>query len=99
MVLDEQVQYLDVQSLIHLGEWLARRFASCRTKREEANKWLTQSAVAVEVLRVEWAAQIASQTRPLPRAYTICSFTSIADQGVQDGLAMRARKLSRLSLR
>ena len=64
MVLDEQVKYLDAQSLVHLGEWLTRRRDNCRTKREEAEKWLQQSGIDEAVLRAEWAAQVVAQTRP-----------------------------------
>ena len=67
MVLDEQVKHLDSQSLTNLGAWLARRRKNCRIKRAEAEQWLRESGVDEVVLRAQWAAQVVSQTRPLPR--------------------------------
>ena len=71
MVLDEQVQYLDNRAMLRMGEWFARRSSACRVKRDKATAELADCGVSVEVLREEWAAQIVSQTKPLPRKFAL----------------------------
>lgn len=62
-----QIEYADKMSLGRLGAWLVRRTHHCETKLREALADLKACDVAEEVLRAQWANQIAVQTKPLQR--------------------------------
>ncbi|TFK60081.1 hypothetical protein BDN72DRAFT_550118, partial [Pluteus cervinus] len=66
-VLDAQVQHLDHTSLKRLGHWLARRTQHCQKKRLAAEKALVECGQPETLLREQWAMQVHTQTRPLPR--------------------------------
>ncbi|KAF8207995.1 hypothetical protein K438DRAFT_1754740 [Mycena galopus ATCC 62051] len=57
--LDAQMEQAEEASLLRLGEWI--------TKRAEAKKELVKADKSTEMLREQWEAQVAAQTRPLPR--------------------------------
>ncbi|KAJ7067771.1 hypothetical protein B0H15DRAFT_793738 [Mycena belliarum] len=65
--IDMQIEYADKMSLGRLGAWLVRRTHHCETKLREALADLKACDVAEEVLRAQWANQIAVQTKPLQR--------------------------------
>ena len=65
--LDTQIQHLDQKSLQGLGHWLYRRWHHCQSKKREAEAELERCEVHQDVLRAEWAAQLAEQTKPAPR--------------------------------
>ncbi|KAH7902838.1 hypothetical protein BJ138DRAFT_1121031 [Hygrophoropsis aurantiaca] len=66
-VLDVQVHQLDAKSLAAFGQWLSRKWIQCQAKKGAALDKLATLGVSDDLLREEWAAQIAYQTKPLPR--------------------------------
>ncbi|KAG6913379.1 hypothetical protein DXG01_007271 [Tephrocybe rancida] len=64
--LDRQVHQFDKDSMAKLGQWLLRRLCHCQNKRHAAEAILLDCGQSDEVLRQEWAAQVAAQTKPLP---------------------------------
>ncbi|KAJ7717766.1 hypothetical protein B0H14DRAFT_3521899 [Mycena olivaceomarginata] len=65
--LDSQIEQADKASLLHLGEWIARRYKHSLGKRAEATKALCECGKSKDVLRDQWNLQVAAQTKPLPR--------------------------------
>ncbi|EIW84546.1 hypothetical protein CONPUDRAFT_51057, partial [Coniophora puteana RWD-64-598 SS2] len=66
-VLDLQVDYLDIRLLEGYGLWLQRRWKSTQQRRVEASNGLKRLSFTDAELRAQWGAQVAAQTRPLPR--------------------------------
>lgn len=66
-VLDAQVRHLDVKSLDSSGQWLARKWMLCQNKKKTALEGLRELGTDEDVLREEWAAQVAHQTKPIAR--------------------------------
>lgn len=62
------MEHAEEASLLRLGEWINRRYRHCIQKRAEAKKELAKAGKSTEMLREQWEAQVAAQTRPLPRA-------------------------------
>ncbi|KAG1888481.1 uncharacterized protein F5891DRAFT_987773 [Suillus fuscotomentosus] len=60
-----QVRHLDLKSFEASGQWLARKWMLCQKKKQVALKGLTEVGIEEEILREEWAAQVAHQTKPL----------------------------------
>ncbi|KAJ2936436.1 hypothetical protein H1R20_g659, partial [Candolleomyces eurysporus] len=75
--LDLQVDFLRTQSLLQMGKWLARKSISCQEKEAIATAALNESPYTVDALQEHWAAQVCSQTQPLPRASTTLAKSSI----------------------
>lgn len=50
-----------------LGQWLLRRSQHCQSKRRAATAALQSAGQPVDILRLQWAEQVKSQTQPLPR--------------------------------
>jgi hypothetical protein len=65
-VLDNQIRYLDEKSFVGLGQWLSKKWALCQKKKAAAEEALGLLLVDEGVLREEWKAQVAHQTKPLP---------------------------------
>ncbi|KAJ6558869.1 hypothetical protein DFH09DRAFT_1485992 [Mycena vulgaris] len=65
--LDAQMEHAEEASLLRLGEWINRRYRHCVQKRAEAKKELAKAGKSTEMLREQWDAQVAAQTRPPPR--------------------------------
>ncbi|KAG1838530.1 hypothetical protein DFJ58DRAFT_718722 [Suillus subalutaceus] len=65
-VLDVQIHHLDTQSIQGYGHWLHRRWIHCQTKKNAALDSLLNLDIDEDMLRAQWKAQIAHQTRPIP---------------------------------
>jgi len=61
-----QIQHAGFENLEKLGIWLLRRTRHCFEKRKAAEEALVICGVPIETLRLEWEAQVAAQTKPLP---------------------------------
>lgn len=68
--LDTRIEHLEQENLLRLGRWLQRKTQQCQARRLEAEEVLTGCGHSDETLRTQWAAQVAAQTKPLPRKYT-----------------------------
>ncbi|KAG1812684.1 hypothetical protein EV424DRAFT_1473565 [Suillus variegatus] len=66
-VLDVQIRHLDTKSIQGYGHWLHRRWVHCQMKKNAALDSLLDLDVDEDILRAQWKAQIAHQTRPIPR--------------------------------
>ncbi|KAJ7193672.1 hypothetical protein B0H12DRAFT_1207127 [Mycena haematopus] len=64
--LDSQIHHLQQASIRRLGAWLARRWAHCQEKRQEATEALEKCGQPISVLRREYKNQLEVQTKPLP---------------------------------
>ncbi|OAX32637.1 hypothetical protein K503DRAFT_794704 [Rhizopogon vinicolor AM-OR11-026] len=64
-VLDMQVRHLDLKSFEASGQWLAWKWMLCHKKKKVALEGLREVEVEEEILREEWAAHVAHQTKPL----------------------------------
>jgi hypothetical protein len=62
-----QVRHLDLKSFEALGQWLRRKWILCQRKKKVTLEGLGKVGVEEEILREEWAAQVAHQTKPLAR--------------------------------
>ncbi|KAF7371880.1 hypothetical protein MVEN_00045200 [Mycena venus] len=60
------MEHAEEASLLRLGEWINRRYRHCIQKRAEEKKELAKAGKSTEMLREQWEAQVAAQTRPLP---------------------------------
>ncbi|KAJ7434666.1 hypothetical protein FB451DRAFT_1344870 [Mycena latifolia] len=60
-MLDMQIEHADEGSLMRLGEWIRR------PKRSEAQSVLLKCGQPITLLRTQWALQVKTQTKPLPR--------------------------------
>ncbi|KAG1841751.1 hypothetical protein F4604DRAFT_1884868 [Suillus subluteus] len=65
-MLDTQIRYLGTRSLQGFGHWLHRCWIHCQMKKNAALDNLQDLDLDEDMLRVEWKAQIAHQTRPAP---------------------------------
>ncbi|KAJ7708199.1 hypothetical protein B0H17DRAFT_1156047 [Mycena rosella] len=65
--LDMQIEHADDASLTNLGEWIRRRHLHSMKKRTEATAALARCGKPVSLLREQWALQVKTQTKPLPR--------------------------------
>ncbi|EIN06862.1 hypothetical protein PUNSTDRAFT_72710 [Punctularia strigosozonata HHB-11173 SS5] len=66
-VLDAQVQHASRIQRRNLGNWLAKKYYACRVRMSDAKHGLEECAIALEILRNEFASQTKAQTRPLQR--------------------------------
>ncbi|KAG1847699.1 hypothetical protein F4604DRAFT_1687955 [Suillus subluteus] len=66
-VLDVQVRYLALKSFDASGQWLARKWMLCQKKKQAALDGLRDLRSDEDILREEWAAQVAHQTKPIAR--------------------------------
>ncbi|KAJ7773711.1 hypothetical protein DFH07DRAFT_952753 [Mycena maculata] len=62
-----QIEHTDKMSLGRLASWILRRTAHCEGKLKDAVAELQTCGVAEDVLRAQWADQVAVQTKPLAR--------------------------------
>ncbi|KAJ6534507.1 hypothetical protein DFH09DRAFT_1092099 [Mycena vulgaris] len=65
--IDIQIEHADKTSLRRLAGWLLRRTHHCEGKLRDALAELEACGVAEDVLREEWANQVAVQTKPVLR--------------------------------
>ncbi|KAG1883231.1 hypothetical protein F4604DRAFT_1879008 [Suillus subluteus] len=66
-VLDVQVRYLVLKSFDASGQWLVRKWMLCQKKKQAALDGLRDLRSDEDILREEWAAQVAHQTKPIAR--------------------------------
>lgn len=66
-ILDSQVQHLDSLSELGFGHWLSRKWVKCQERKQKALTDLRRCNIPEEVLRSEWKAQVAEQTKPIQR--------------------------------
>ncbi|KAI6157713.1 hypothetical protein BKA82DRAFT_4009978 [Pisolithus tinctorius] len=66
-VLDNQIRHFDKKSFTALGQWLNKKWSPCKSKKTMALGALHALHVDMQTLQEEWAAQVHSQTQPLPR--------------------------------
>ncbi|KAJ8583964.1 hypothetical protein M405DRAFT_916184 [Rhizopogon salebrosus TDB-379] len=66
-MLDTQIRHLDTRSLQGFGHWLHQCWIHCQIKKNAALVNLQDLDLDEDMLRAEWKAQIAHQTRPTPR--------------------------------
>lgn len=71
--LDTQVKHADEASLFKLAEWNHRRGLHSTAKRVEATEAFKDAGHSLELLRKQWADQVATQTKPLPRKSVLLS--------------------------
>ncbi|KIJ06706.1 hypothetical protein PAXINDRAFT_28170, partial [Paxillus involutus ATCC 200175] len=57
-VLDLQVRHLDAKSCLGYGNWLARRWSNCQSRKRQVISRLGSYGILEETLRSEWAAQV-----------------------------------------
>ncbi|KAF7965004.1 hypothetical protein HWV62_1146 [Athelia sp. TMB] len=65
--LDLHIQYLTDKAHTLSGAWLARRWASCQTRKANIAKSLHEMKRSIPFLREQWALQVTAQTQPMPR--------------------------------
>ncbi|KAI6142447.1 hypothetical protein BKA82DRAFT_4331470 [Pisolithus tinctorius] len=65
-VLDNQIRHFDKKSFTALGQWLNKKWSLCKSKKTMALGALHALHVDMQTLQEEWAAQVHSQTQPLP---------------------------------
>ncbi|KAJ7648902.1 hypothetical protein B0H17DRAFT_1163757 [Mycena rosella] len=65
--LDLQIEHADEASLANLGEWIQRHRLHSIKKRAEATQALQDCGKPLSLLRRQWALQVKTQTKPLPR--------------------------------
>ena len=65
------MKFLDDSSLVDLAAWLYRKYFMCEERRTEAEKELQKNGNDIAKLRLEWAKQVAAQTKPIPSAYPV----------------------------
>ncbi|KAF7965549.1 hypothetical protein HWV62_42898 [Athelia sp. TMB] len=82
-ILDLHIKYLDSKSREDLALWLVRRWKKCRVMKENSLASVVRSGIPRDVLREQWAAQVAAQTQPAPR-----QSKKKGDQAVQAILAL-----------
>ncbi|KAI5982636.1 hypothetical protein EDD15DRAFT_2391151 [Pisolithus albus] len=66
-VLDNQIRHNHEKSYAALGQWLNKKWSLCKSKKSVALENLHALHVDMQTLQSEWAAQVESQTQPLPR--------------------------------
>ncbi|KAK7007314.1 hypothetical protein R3P38DRAFT_2553906 [Favolaschia claudopus] len=67
--LDVQIQHNLDKSLFTIAEWIRRTYYHISQKRREAAQALLESGHTEELLTEQWHAQVAYQTKPLPRRH------------------------------
>ncbi|EDR02003.1 uncharacterized protein LACBIDRAFT_310171 [Laccaria bicolor S238N-H82] len=85
--IDTQVKHLDRKSLMGLGDWLRRKWNAAILQRNEATAVLAelqQKNITEDLLRENWAAQMAHQTKPSPR-----QAKNLADKVIQEILELK----------
>ncbi|KAI6163407.1 hypothetical protein EDD17DRAFT_1776111 [Pisolithus thermaeus] len=65
-VLDNQIHHFDRKAFAALGQWLNKKWTLCKSKKMLALESLHALHIDMQTLREEWAAQVHSQTQPLP---------------------------------
>ncbi|KAL0568779.1 hypothetical protein V5O48_013194, partial [Marasmius crinis-equi] len=68
--LDIQVRHSEEESLTTLAQWLVRKRSNAYSREWQANEELRKCGVNEEVLKEQWAEQVKSQTKPLPKQST-----------------------------
>ena len=66
-VINSQVQHLNSQSLLSLGEWLQRKWNAVNKKKIQSRSELEKLEILDADLRVVWGEQVVQQTKPLTR--------------------------------
>ncbi|KAJ7688715.1 hypothetical protein B0H17DRAFT_1202793 [Mycena rosella] len=61
------IEHADEASLTNLGEWIRRRHLHSMKKRADATEALAKCGKPFTLLRAQWALQVKTQTKPLPR--------------------------------
>lgn len=74
--LDRQVQHGDRDSQEGFGKWLSRRWKHALSKRAEGDNDVKKSGFKLTEIRDQWAMQVDSQTKPLPRKYNFLLLNS-----------------------
>ncbi|KIJ90232.1 hypothetical protein K443DRAFT_70394, partial [Laccaria amethystina LaAM-08-1] len=85
--IDTQVKHLDHKSLMGLGDWLRRKWNAAILRKNEARAVLAeleQKDITEDLLRENWAAQMAQQTKPNPR-----QAKNLADKVIQEILELK----------
>ncbi|KAI6167670.1 hypothetical protein EDD17DRAFT_1773287 [Pisolithus thermaeus] len=65
-VLDNQIHHFDRKAFAALGQWLNKKWTLCKSKKMLALESLHALHIDMQTLQEEWAAQVHSQTQPLP---------------------------------
>ncbi|KAI6166165.1 hypothetical protein EDD17DRAFT_1774678 [Pisolithus thermaeus] len=65
-VLDNQICHFDRKAFVTLGQWLNKKWTLCKSKKVLALESLHALHIDMQTLQEEWAAQVHSQTQPLP---------------------------------
>jgi hypothetical protein len=60
-----------------LGQWMRKKWRACQGLKLELEAALAKCRISDEILRSEWAAQVASQTKPPPRESPASAFLDI----------------------
>lgn len=68
--LDCQVQHGDRDNQEGFGKWLARRWKHALTRQTEGDNDVKNSGFKLTEIRDQWAMQVDSQTKPLPRKHS-----------------------------
>ncbi|KAI6163378.1 hypothetical protein EDD17DRAFT_1507371 [Pisolithus thermaeus] len=65
-VLDNQIHHFNRKALAALGQWLNKKWTLCKSKKMLALESFHALHIEMQTLQEEWAAQVHSQTQPLP---------------------------------
>ncbi|KAF9237934.1 hypothetical protein BU15DRAFT_88535 [Melanogaster broomeanus] len=76
-ILDNQIRYLNEKSLVGFGHWLSWKWDICQQKKEAAEEALEELDVDLDTLQKEWVAQVAYQTKPLPKVEKILALEKL----------------------
>ncbi|THU79970.1 hypothetical protein K435DRAFT_696684 [Dendrothele bispora CBS 962.96] len=77
--LDTQFHFNNKQTLLNAGIWLRRKVRQCESRRRAAQGELEETGQPMNVLREQWANQVASQTKPLPRQKKQAAKTAVEE--------------------
>ncbi|THV02922.1 hypothetical protein K435DRAFT_817478 [Dendrothele bispora CBS 962.96] len=77
--LDSQFHFNNKQTLLNAGTWLRRKLRQCESRRRAAKGELERTGQSTTILREQWANQVASQTKPLPRQKKQAAKTAVEE--------------------
>ncbi|THU96080.1 hypothetical protein K435DRAFT_858916 [Dendrothele bispora CBS 962.96] len=77
--LDCQFHFNNQQVLLNAGTWLRRKVRQCETRRRAAKEILDKVEQPTSLLREQWANQVVSQTKPLPRQNKKAAKTAVEE--------------------
>ncbi|KAI6127057.1 hypothetical protein F5141DRAFT_1186285 [Pisolithus sp. B1] len=83
-VFDNQICHFDRKAFAALGQWLNKKWTLCKSKKMLALESLHALHIDMQTLQEEWAAQVHSQTQPLPCHAKLLAHILSLEKSVQD---------------